>query len=83
LVCFTVMWLFVSADYFHVHPSGQSLDVASTTTSDPLGFVVSLLARRLACCYSERLGVKPSFGGFGDPALTLRPARRDVRRSTL
>jgi len=30
LMWFPVMRLIVSADYFHVHPSGQSLDAAST-----------------------------------------------------
>ncbi len=36
-----------------------------------------------SCLQMRATGCKPSFGGFGDPALTLRPARRDVRRSTL
>ena len=30
IMWFPVMRLIVSADYFHVHPSGQSLDAAST-----------------------------------------------------
>src|SRR5262249_376768 len=65
LVCFPV-WLFISADYFHLHPAGRSLVVASTIQRP--AFVVSLLARRLAL-QCERPGDKPSFGGFGDPAL--------------
>ena len=70
MVCFGMMRLFTSADYFHVHPSVRSLAMATETR---WFLLIASWRGLLPLRQASSQVMKPSLGACGDPApKTLR-----------